>query len=115
MAATEITEARPGFINGQRLIQAREIAELTQAELAEAVGTTKAMIAAFEAGKYQPTAALVEALALATGFPPTFFDRGDLPEFENSSLEWHIPLRERPRSQKAEPPERPTLWNQEAR
>ena len=49
------------------LIAARSHAGLTQAELAERMGTTQSVIARLEAGKSKPSTSTLEKLAKATG------------------------------------------------
>jgi transcriptional regulator with XRE-family HTH domain len=49
------------------LIEARSRANLTQAELAERMGTSQSTIARLESGKAKPTLATLRRLAKATG------------------------------------------------
>lgn len=49
------------------LIEARSRSNLTQAELAEKMGTSQSTIARLESGKAQPTLATLRRLAKATG------------------------------------------------
>ncbi len=74
------------MINGYRIRQARELARLTQAELAEDVGTVQAMIAQMESGRLLPSDSLIEAIASRLGFPVSFFSREDPPNFPLGSL-----------------------------
>ncbi len=61
------------MINSERIKQARELRGLTQIELADRVGATQATIAHIEGNRFQPSDDLVDAIALQTGFPPSFF------------------------------------------
>lgn len=54
------------FVNGDRVIQAREMACMTQVELARAVGVTQPMIAHLEKGLKQPSMDLAEAISAET-------------------------------------------------
>jgi Zn-dependent peptidase ImmA (M78 family)/DNA-binding XRE family transcriptional regulator len=54
------------FVNGDRVIQAREMACMTQVELARSVGVTQPMIAHLEKGLKQPSMDLAEAIAQET-------------------------------------------------
>ena len=74
------------MINGYRIRQARELARLTQTELADAVGTVQSMIAQIESGRVFPSDTLMEAIASRLGFPVSFFTRGDPPSFPLGSL-----------------------------
>lgn len=56
----------PRFVNGDRVMQAREMACMTQVELARSVGVTQPMIAHLEKGLKQPSMDLAEAIALQT-------------------------------------------------
>jgi transcriptional regulator with XRE-family HTH domain len=57
----------PEFDLARALIEARAAAGLTQAELAERMGTTQSVIARLESGRVQPTTATLQRLARATG------------------------------------------------
>ncbi|MBI3965068.1 MAG: ImmA/IrrE family metallo-endopeptidase [Chloroflexi bacterium] len=61
------------MIYGERIRQARELLELTQAALAMQLGVAQPTIAQIENGLTQPSAELANAIALATGFPLAFF------------------------------------------
>ena len=74
------------MINGYRIRQTRELARLTQAELADAVETVQSTIAQIESGRLQPSESLIEAIALRLGFPVSFFSRNDPPNFPLGSL-----------------------------
>lgn len=74
------------MINGDRIRQARELAGLTQAELAENIGTTQPIIAQYESGRLSPPEEILVALGESLGFPITFFSREDPPEFPLGSL-----------------------------
>lgn len=70
----------PEFELARALIGARAAAGLTQAELAERMGTTQSVIARLEAGRVRPTTATLRRVAQATGtrliiaFEPTHGD-----------------------------------------
>lgn len=55
------------FSLAQALIKARTEADLTQAELAERMHTTQAVIARLESGRVKPSTRTLERLAEATG------------------------------------------------
>src|SRR5713101_4175035 len=74
------------MINGYRIRQVRELARLTQAELAEAVEITQSTIAQIESGRFLPSDSLIEAIASRLGFPVSFFQREDPPNFPLGSL-----------------------------
>jgi Zn-dependent peptidase ImmA (M78 family)/DNA-binding XRE family transcriptional regulator len=75
-------------MNGYRIRQARELARMTQAELAEAVGTGQSMIAQMESGRLAPPTSMSEAIAFHLGFPLAFFERGMPPHFPLGSLQF---------------------------
>lgn len=54
---------------GDRVTRARWAQELTQAELAEAAGISRASVANYERNVQEPRADKVEALAAALGVP----------------------------------------------
>lgn len=66
---------------GERIRQAREIRGLTQEELASKLGRTKGTVAQAEGGFLLPNQPLIEAIAVATRFPLSFFDSEPHPEF----------------------------------
>lgn len=74
------------MVNGERLRQARELHGLTQTELAQRVQVEQPLIAQIEGGKKQPSDRLLEAISLATGFPPSYFKQGNGPDFPAGSL-----------------------------
>lgn len=59
--------------NPERIRQARELCGLTQVELAHSVGVTQSRIAQFEGGFTDVPSSLVQAIALKTRFPISFF------------------------------------------
>lgn len=59
------------MINGYRVRQGRELLRLTQAELANSVGTVQSTIAQIESGRLQPSETLIEAIA--SRLIPCFF------------------------------------------
>lgn len=74
------------MFNGERLKIAREVQGLTQMALAEATGLDQPFISLAEQTAKIPSDAVLETLALATGFPRTFFELGKPPDFPLGSL-----------------------------
>lgn len=74
------------MINNERVKQARELRGLTQAELATRIGVSQAAIALIEGARTQPTDEVLEAIALQTGFPPSFFRQMTVAGFPLGSL-----------------------------
>lgn len=74
------------MIHGDRIKHARELRGLTQAELADAVGVSQAAIAQMEGGITEPTDQHLEAIALQTKLPPTFFRQRTRVDFPLGSL-----------------------------
>jgi Zn-dependent peptidase ImmA (M78 family)/DNA-binding XRE family transcriptional regulator len=72
--------------NGERIKQAREIQEISQSELAEKVGVDQSFLSYVESGLREPSAELLQKIAIATGFPSSFFRRDAGPEFPLGSL-----------------------------
>ncbi len=66
---------------GERIRQAREIRGLSQDELAQKLGRSKALVAQVEAGFKLPTDEFVESVADATELPITFFNEPPHAEF----------------------------------
>jgi Zn-dependent peptidase ImmA (M78 family)/DNA-binding XRE family transcriptional regulator len=71
---------------GSRIKLAREIAGLTQTELAEQIGTTQSGIASMEANLYRPSREYLHVLAKATGFGLPFFAPSNIDEFPSGAL-----------------------------
>jgi len=71
---------------GNRIKLAREIAGLTQAELAEKAGTTQSGIASMEANRYRPSREFLMVLADKTGFGIRFFEPSRIDEFPSGAL-----------------------------
>lgn len=71
---------------GSRIKLAREIAGLTQTELAERIGTTQSGIASMEANLYRPSPDYLKILAKETGFGLTFFEPAHVDEFPSGAL-----------------------------
>jgi Zn-dependent peptidase ImmA (M78 family) len=65
---------------------AREIAGLTQTELAERIGTTQSGIASMEANLYRPSQEYLKILAKETGFGLSFFEPSQIDEFPSGAL-----------------------------
>jgi ribosome-binding protein aMBF1 (putative translation factor) len=55
------------FARAQMVIGARAHADLSQAELAERMGTSQSAIARLESGRFKPSTRTLEKLAAATG------------------------------------------------
>jgi ribosome-binding protein aMBF1 (putative translation factor) len=55
------------FALASALIKARSAAEMTQEQVAEAMGTTQAVVARLESGKVLPSTRTLERFAKATG------------------------------------------------
>ena len=71
---------------GSRIKLAREIAGLTQTELAEKIGTTQSGIASMEANLYRPSPDYLKILAKETGFGLSFFEPTHIDEFPSGAL-----------------------------
>jgi Zn-dependent peptidase ImmA (M78 family)/DNA-binding XRE family transcriptional regulator len=71
---------------GARLKLAREASGMTQAELAEMIGTTQSGVASMEGGIYRPSPEYIKTIATKTGFTPSFFEKGEIPEFPYGTL-----------------------------
>ena len=79
-------------INPERLIGAREIAQLSIEQLAARTGISAADLDCFETGLLVPTPEQIALLSQATGFPPTWFSQPPAtgwPDVEQTSLRWH--------------------------
>jgi Zn-dependent peptidase ImmA (M78 family)/DNA-binding XRE family transcriptional regulator len=74
------------MINGERIRQARELRGFTQQGLAEQVGVNQSAIAQLEAGRTQPSPIVLQSISFATGFPASFFQQGNGPDFPLGSL-----------------------------
>lgn len=73
-------------VAGERIRQAREFLGLSQEQFAERVGVKQEAISGYENGLFQPGEQVLHAIALATGFPPSFFARPPLELPEGSLL-----------------------------
>ena len=71
---------------GSRIKLAREIAGLTQTELAERIGTTQSGVASMEANLYRPSSDYLTILAKETGFGLAFFEPTQVEEFPSGAL-----------------------------
>lgn len=76
------------MINGERVKQARELRGLTQTELADRIGKDQSAIARIERNGFQPSDEVLEAIAIQTGFPPSFFRRKPSSGFTAGSLQF---------------------------
>jgi predicted transcriptional regulator len=65
--AAEYEKADAEFAIIESLVRARTKANLTQAELAERLGTTQSAVARLEGGKVSPSVATLQRYAEATG------------------------------------------------
>lgn len=74
------------MIVGERVREARELVGLTQGELAERIGLDRTAIAHIEAGRQQPRADAMRAIADLLGFPEPFFENDSTGEFPEGSL-----------------------------
>ena len=78
------------MIYGDRIKQAREIRGITQAHLAERVGVSQSAIAQLEQDdpqlSFNPSEALIRAIAFHLRFPASFFLRKPGPDFSLGSL-----------------------------
>jgi len=74
------------MVNGDRVRQARELLGWTQTAFAQRLAVEQATIARIEKGDLKPSESLLAAIALQTGFPPTFFQQPSGPEFPMGSL-----------------------------
>jgi Zn-dependent peptidase ImmA (M78 family)/DNA-binding XRE family transcriptional regulator len=72
------------WILGERIRQAREFRGLSQSELAQRAGIKQPTVAQYEAGLTQPSESVLQSIALATGFPVSFFSRETIPFPEGS-------------------------------
>jgi Zn-dependent peptidase ImmA (M78 family)/DNA-binding XRE family transcriptional regulator len=88
-------------MNGDRLKRAREIKGWTQLEMAEAVEVSQAAIARIEQNLLEPSEQTVQQIALATGFPVSFFYQETTVDFPLGSLLFrqHMTLKSRQRDQ----------------
>ncbi len=74
------------MIHGARVREVRELRNLSQSQLAGMVGVDNSAIAHVEAGKYQPSTELIDAIAFQMGFPVDFFEQDEPVEFPMGSL-----------------------------
>ena len=85
-------------MNGERLRQARELAGLTQQDLADRVGLVQSAIAQIESGLFEPTPTVAQALALYTGFDLNYLRRTEQPvEFPEGTLLYRSKAKVSPR------------------
>lgn len=88
-------------MNGDRLKRAREIKGWTQLEMAEKAYVSQAAIARIEQNLLEPSEQTVQQIALATGFPVSFFYQESSVDFPLGSLLFrqHMTLKSRERDQ----------------
>ena len=73
------------MINGDRVKQVRELRGLTQDELANRIGVSQSNIASIETGRAGGSAAIADAIAFGTQFPPSFLRRSPFEDFPKGS------------------------------
>jgi Zn-dependent peptidase ImmA (M78 family)/transcriptional regulator with XRE-family HTH domain len=71
-----VSRLAPLLFDGARLTLARLYRGHRKVEVAKAIGVTPAAISQYEQGRTRPSEAVLAALALHLGFPPSFFERG---------------------------------------
>lgn len=88
-------------MNGDRLKRAREVKGWTQLEMAEAAKVSQTAIARIEQNLLEPSEQTVQQIALATGFPVSFFYQDTTVDFPLGSLLFrqHMTLKSRERDQ----------------
>ena len=69
-ARAEYERQRPGFELARTLIEARSRANMTQAQVADAMGTTQSVVARLESGNAKPSWPSIERYAAAVGTEP---------------------------------------------
>jgi Zn-dependent peptidase ImmA (M78 family)/transcriptional regulator with XRE-family HTH domain len=74
------------MIYGSRVKQARELAGMTQIELASQIGVNQSAIALIERDRLIPSDDLIKAIAIKTGFLPPFFNEEPIDNFPVGSL-----------------------------
>src|SRR6476659_2662731 len=74
------------IVNGDRVRQAREMAALTQTELARRVSVSQAMVAHIENGLKQPSIEVAEAIARETKIGIEFLQRSSGPSLAEGTL-----------------------------
>lgn len=67
------------MVNGDRVRQARELRDLTQAALASRLNVNQSTAASIESGRHHPSPELALSIAIHTGFPLSFLNQ-DSPE-----------------------------------
>lgn len=80
------------MIYGERIRLARELAALTQTELAREVGTTQPAISSLEKDLSQPSDEVIASIAVATHFPVAYFERFPSIEPPEGSLRFRARL-----------------------
>jgi Zn-dependent peptidase ImmA (M78 family)/transcriptional regulator with XRE-family HTH domain len=76
MTPAEADRLAPELFEGERLTVARLYLGLHKIDVARAIHVTPAAVGQYEQGRTRPSPAVLAALALRLGFPPTFFERG---------------------------------------
>lgn len=74
------------YLAPSRLQLARELRGLTKRALAEAIGLTSMALSGYESGDYTPAPEVVQELAHALKFPPTWFEQDDISLVRPQSL-----------------------------
>lgn len=74
-----MTTSVPVFTLGDRLRKARELAGLTQTQLAASLGIGRRSVSRYEDGDKEPKRGVVMAWSMATGVPLVWLQSGQLP------------------------------------
>lgn len=69
-----MSTTRPKFDLADRLRKSRELAGLTQADIAERLSYARTSVAAWEAGRVEPRAVILESWAALTGVDLDWLD-----------------------------------------
>jgi len=83
---SDLFEVSAPPVSGERIRQARELLQMTQSDLAVAVGVDQTMIAHIERGTKQPNSELLQALATTLQLPTRFFRLPAPPALPKGSL-----------------------------
>jgi Zn-dependent peptidase ImmA (M78 family)/transcriptional regulator with XRE-family HTH domain len=76
------------MVSGERVKQARELRGLTQTELARRIDKDQSTIAYIERGSFQPSDEVLGAIAIQTGFLPSFFMQRSRAGFPSGTLQF---------------------------
>ena len=87
-----MNRAVPVFTLGDRLRKAREVADLTQTELASSLGIGRRSVSRYEDGDAMPKRGVVMAWSMATGVPFEWLARGEVdPKLTIDECYSHLP------------------------